>query len=55
MLQEFCDALLYGLGILSFKRDWIVKSNREAGNGFADIVFWLRKKNSGGNEIIGKK
>lgn len=33
--------------ILSFKGEWIVKSNKEAGNGFSDILIWIDDLNIG--------
>lgn len=35
------------LGILGFKTDWYVKSNREAGNGFGDIIIKIEDKGIG--------
>lgn len=35
------------LGILGFKTDWYVKSNREAGNGFGDIIIKIEDKRIG--------
>ena len=35
------------LGILGFKTDWFVKSNREAGNGFGDIIIKIEDKGIG--------
>ena len=37
--ENFYHGIL--LGILSFKGGWMVKSNKEAGNGFSDIMIWL--------------
>lgn len=37
--ENFYHGIL--LGILSFKEDWMVQSNREAGNGFSDILIWI--------------
>ena len=37
--ENFYHGIL--LGILSFKGGWIVKSNKEAGNGFSDILIWI--------------
>ncbi|MEZ3485412.1 MAG: ATP-binding protein [Lachnospiraceae bacterium] len=35
------------LGILGFKTDWYVKSNREGGNGFGDIIIEIEDKGIG--------
>lgn len=35
------------LGILGFKTDWYVKSNREAGDGFGDIIIKIEDKGIG--------
>ena len=35
--ENFYHGML--LGILSFKGDWTVKSNKESGNGFSDIMI----------------
>ncbi len=35
------------LGILGFKTDWYVKSNREAGDGFSDIIIKIEDKGIG--------
>ncbi len=35
------------LGILGFKTDWYVKSNRESGNGFGDIIIKIEDKGIG--------
>ena len=37
--ENFYHGIL--LGILCFKGGWIVKSNKEAGNGFSDILIWI--------------
>ena len=37
--ENFYHGIL--LGILSFKEDWMVQSNREAGDGFSDILIWI--------------
>lgn len=37
--ENFYHGIL--LGILSFKGGWMVKSNKEAGNGFSDIMIWM--------------
>lgn len=41
--ENFYQGIL--LGILSYKSDWIVRSNRESGEGFSDIT--IRISNSG--------
>lgn len=43
--ENFYHGIL--LGILSFKGEWIVKSNKEAGNGFSDILIWIDDLNIG--------
>lgn len=43
--ENFYHGIL--LGILSFKGGWIVKSNKEAGNGFSDILIWIDDSNIG--------
>lgn len=43
--ENFYHGIL--LGILSFKGEWIVKSNKEAGNGFSDILIWIDDMNIG--------
>ena len=43
--ENFYHGIL--LGILSFKGGWIVKSNKEAGNGFSDILIWIDDLNIG--------
>ncbi|MGN0484782.1 MAG: AAA family ATPase [Lachnospiraceae bacterium] len=37
--ENFYHGIL--LGILSYKGDWLVQSNREAGDGFSDILIWI--------------
>ena len=37
--ENFYHGIL--LGILSYKAGWSVRSNREAGNGFGDIMIWI--------------
>ena len=37
--ENFYHGIL--LGILSFKGGWMVQSNKEAGNGFSDIMVWI--------------
>lgn len=43
--ENFYHGIL--LGILSFKEDWIVRSNKEAGDGFGDIIIWNEDQNTG--------
>lgn len=43
--ENFYHGIL--LGILSFKEDWIVRSNKEAGDGFGDIIIWNEDQNVG--------
>lgn len=43
--ENFYHGLL--LGILSFKDDWIVTSNRESGDGFSDIMIRVDDRNIG--------
>lgn len=43
--ENFYHGLL--LGILSYKGDWFVTSNREAGNGFSDIQIQIDEENVG--------
>ena len=40
-LRKKTFTMVFYLGILSFKGGWMVKSNKEAGNGFSDIMIWL--------------
>lgn len=52
MVRKFCDALLEGktgilLGILGFKDGWMVRSNRESGNGFSDIMIRIDDSDTG--------
>lgn len=42
MKENFYHGLL--LGILRANESWIVKSNRESGNGYADILVWMRSE-----------
>ena len=37
--ENFYHGIL--LGILSFKEGWMVRSNKEAGEGFSDIMIWI--------------
>ena len=37
--ENFYHGIL--LGILSFKGGWMVKFNKEAGDGFSDIMIWI--------------
>ena len=46
--ENFYQGIL--LGILSYKSDWIVRSNRESGEGFSDIT--IRISNSGTGIVI---
>ena len=46
--ENFYQGIL--LGILSYKSDWIVRSNRESGDGFSDIT--IRISNSGTGIVI---
>ena len=43
--ENFYHGIL--LGILSFKGGWMVKSNKEAGNGFSDIMIWMDDSDTG--------
>lgn len=43
--ENFYHGIL--LGILSFKEDWMVQSNREAGDGFSDILIWIEDSDVG--------
>lgn len=40
--ENFYHGIL--LGILGFKSDWYVKSNRETGDGFGDIIVRIEDK-----------
>ena len=43
--ENFYHGIL--LGILSFKGGWMVKFNKEAGNGFSDIMIWMDDSDTG--------
>ena len=43
--ENFYHGLL--LGILSFKGGWMVRSNRESGNGFSDIMIQIDDSDTG--------
>ena len=43
--ENFYHGIL--LGILSFKEDWMAQSNREAGDGFSDILIWIEDSDVG--------
>ena len=43
--ENFYHGLL--LGILSFKDDWIITSNRESGDGFSDIMIRVDNRDTG--------
>ena len=43
--ENFYHGIL--LGILSFKGGWMVKYNKEAGNGFSDIMIWMDDSDTG--------
>ena len=43
--ENFYHGIL--LGILGFKEDWSVLSNREAGNGFSDILIQMEDEEIG--------
>ena len=43
--ENFYHGLL--LGILSFKGGWMVRSNRESGNGFSDIMIRIDDSDTG--------
>lgn len=45
MKENFYHGLL--LGILSFKGGWSVRSNRESGNGFSDIMVLIDDSDTG--------
>ena len=45
MKENFYHGIL--LGILKFRRDWIVKSNQESGDGYNDIMIMHRRKRLG--------
>ena len=45
MKENFYHGIL--LGILGFKSDWYVKSNRETGDGFGDIIVRIEDKGIG--------
>lgn len=45
MKENFYHGVL--LGILRFRRDWIVRSNHEAGEGYNDIVLMYNAKHIG--------
>ena len=40
--ENFYHGIL--LGILGYKDGWILKSNKEAGNGYSDISIWIADK-----------
>lgn len=43
--ENFYHGIL--LGILSYKSGWMVRSNKEAGNGFGDIMIWVDDLDAG--------
>ena len=43
--ENFYHGIL--LGILSFKDGWLVRSNRESGNGFSDIMIKIDDSDTG--------
>ena len=43
--ENFYHGIL--LGILSYKEDWIVRSNRESGDGFSDILITIDGTDTG--------
>lgn len=45
LTENFYHGLL--LGILSFKGGWMVRSNRETGNGYCDILILIDNSNTG--------
>ena len=45
MKENFYHGVL--LGILRFRRDWIVRSNSEAGDGYGDIILMHNARRTG--------
>lgn len=45
LTENFYHGLL--LGILSYKSGWTVRSNRETGNGYCDILILIDNSNTG--------
>ena len=43
--EDFYHGIL--LGILGFKEDWYVKSNRESGDGYSDLVVRIKREEIG--------
>lgn len=47
-----CEVRSILLGILSFKGGWVVRSNRESGNGFSDIMIQIDDSDTGYTEAL---